>query len=95
MKLKHTQAKKARRASAFRSMGAKDTPWGSRFEERATLGASKRKLKRNHLQQKTPKTFGLQIARTQRIFLKKDRFGAPVYRTIFHAAVPKAAPEMV
>lgn len=87
MKLKHTQAKKARRASAFRSMGAKDTPWGSRFEKRWTLGASKRKLKRDHLQPKTPKTFGLQVVRTQRVRLKETGiFGAPVYKTIKHAA---------
>lgn len=87
MKLKHTQAKKARRASDFRSMGAKDTPWGSRYEKRATLGASKRKLKRDHLQPKKPKTFGLQVVRTQRVRLKEiGIFGAPVYKTIKHAA---------
>lgn len=82
MKLKHTQAKKARRASAFHATG--------------TFGFSskRRQLKRDHLQPKTPKTFGLQVVRTQRIFLKKDRFGAPIYRTISHAAVPKDAPEM-
>ena len=87
MKLKHTQAKKARRASSFRSMGAKDTPFGSRFEECATLGASKRKLKRDHLQPKTPKTFGLQVVRTQRIRLKENNaFNTPVFKTIKHAA---------
>lgn len=87
MKLKHTQAKKARRASAFRSMGAKDTPWGSRFEKITTLGASKRKLKRDHLQPKTPKTFGLHVVRTQRIRLKESNaFNEPVFKTIKHAA---------
>lgn len=87
MKLKHTQAKKARRVSSFRSTGAKDTPFGSRFEKRASLGASKRALKRYHLQRKVPKTFGLQIIRTQRIRLKElNVFGAPVYKTINHAA---------
>ena len=87
MKLKHTQAKKARRASAFRSMGAKDTPWGSRFEKLTTLGASKRKLQRANLQPKTPKTFGLHVVRTQRIRLKENNaFNAPVFKTIKHAA---------
>ncbi len=87
MKLKYTQAKKARRGSAFRSMGAKDTPWGSRFEKRATLGASQRKLKRYHFQPKRPKTFGLQVVRTQRIRLKElNVFNRPVYKTIKHAA---------
>ena len=87
MKLKHTQAKKARRASAFRSMGAKDTPWGSRFEKLATLGASKRKLKRDHLQPKTPKTFGLHVVRTQRVRLKETGlYGTPLFKTIKHAA---------
>ena len=87
MKLKHTQAKKARRASSFRSMGAKDTPFGSRFDHRVSLGASKRKLKRDHLQPKMPKTFGLQVVRTQRIRLKElNIFNEPVYKTIKHAA---------
>ena len=87
MKLKHTQAKKARRASAFRSTGAKDTPYGSAMEKRWTLGASERVLKRDHLQPKKPKTFGLQVVRTQRIRLKEtDIFGAPIYKTIKHAA---------
>lgn len=87
MKLKHTQAKKARRVSSFRSTGAKDTPFGSRFEKRASLGASKRKLKRDHLRRKAPKTFGLQVVRTQRVRLKDlNVFGAPVYKTIKHAA---------
>lgn len=80
MRLKHTQAKKARRASAYRSTGTFGSP------------SKRRALKRDHLQPKVPKTFGLQVIRTQRIFLKKDRFGAPIYRTILHAATPKAAP---
>ena len=36
------------------------------------------------LQPKKFKTYGCQVVRTQRIFLKKDRFGAPIYRTIKH-----------
>ncbi len=86
MKLKHTQAKKARRASAFHATGAKYDPHGSRFEKRATLGASQRKLKREKLQPKTPKTFGLHVVRTQRVRLKETGiFGAPKYKTIYHA----------
>lgn len=81
MKLRHTQAKKARRASAYHSVGNYNAP------------SKERQLKRDHLQRPKPKTFGRQVIRTQRIFLKKDRFGAPIYRTILHAAVPKAAPE--
>lgn len=87
MKLKHTQAKKARRASAFHATGAKYDPHGSRFEKHATLGASKRRIKRDHLQPKTPKTFGLQIVRTQRVRLKETGlYGTPLYKTIKHAA---------
>jgi hypothetical protein len=74
MKLKHTQAKKANRISAFHDNGT----FGTRSKRRA--------LKRDHLQPKVPKTFGCMIVRTQRIFLKHDRFGAPIYRTIKHAA---------
>ena len=31
------------------------------------------------------KTFGLQLARTQRVFLRRDQFGQKVYKTIYHA----------
>lgn len=74
MKLKHTQAKKARRSSSFRSMGT------------YASSSEKRRLLRETRQPKKPKTFGLQVVRTQRIFLKIDRFGAPVFRTIKHTA---------
>lgn len=74
MKLKHTQAKKARRASSFHSTGS----YGS--------SSAARRLLRDHRQPKRPKTYGCMVVRTQRIFLKIDRFGAPVYRTIKHAA---------
>lgn len=73
MKRKHTQAKKARRASAFHETGTFGTP--SRI----------RVLKREDLQRPTPKTFGKQIRRFQRVFFKKDRFGVPIYKTIAHA----------
>lgn len=73
MKLKHTQAKKARRASAFHKAGAFGSPSRTRV------------LKREDLQPRTPKTFGKQIKRFQRIFLKKDCFGTPIYKTIAHA----------
>lgn len=73
MKLKHTKAKKARRASAFHKAGS----FGSPSRVRA--------LKRKDLQPRTPKTFGKQIRRFQRVFCYKDRFGTPVYKTIAHA----------
>lgn len=84
MKQKHTQARKARRCSAFRSTGVKDTPYGSRFEKRVYM-KSLRRLKRQQLQPRTPKTFGLQLARTQRVFLRRDQFGQKVFKTIYHA----------
>lgn len=88
MKLKHTQARKARRASAFHSTGAHDTPWGSKFEKIVSAGPSVRSVRREDLQPKRPKTLGRQIIRTQRIRLKGcNPFGVPVYKTIKHAAV--------
>ena len=75
MKQKHTQARKARRPSSFRSTGAHSS--GSAF----------RRVKRDHLQPARPKTYGYQVVRLQRIFLKKDRFGAPLYRVVKHAVV--------
>lgn len=42
---------------------------------------------KDHLQPKTPKTFGLQIVRTQRVRLKLNGlYGAPLFKTIKHAA---------
>lgn len=70
MKLKHTQAKKARRASAFHKSG----------NNKAT--SQKRRLLR---EKPLPRTFGLQIKYIQRIFLKKDRFGNPIYKQVRHA----------
>ncbi len=32
------------------------------------------------------KSFGCQVVRIQRIFLKKDRFGTPIYKFVKHAA---------
>ena len=46
---------------------------------------SLRRLKRQQLQPRTPKTFGLQLARTQRVFLRRDQFGQKVFKTIYHA----------
>jgi len=81
MKQKHTQAKKARRASAFHETGTFGTPSRLRI------------LKRKSLQPKTPKTFGQQVKYIQRVFLKKDRFGAPVYRNVPHAVEQSPAPQ--
>lgn len=75
MKLKHTQAKKARRASGFH----KGPGSGAQ--------SSVRLLKRESLHPKRPKTFGEQVVRIQRIFLKKDRFGGPIIRFIKHSNV--------
>ena len=74
MKQKHTKARKARRHSAF----ALAHSGGQSLA---------RKLRREKLQPMISKNFGKQVVRTQRIFLKKDRFGAPIYKTIQHAAV--------
>jgi hypothetical protein len=73
MRRKHTQSKKARRASAFHKTGSFGTP--SRI----------RVLKREDLQRPTPKTFGKQIRRFQRVFFKKNCLGTSVYKTIAHA----------
>jgi hypothetical protein len=80
----HTMAKKARRASWFRSMGAKDTPFGSRFEVRKYFKALRRD-KRSHLQPRRPKTFGEQVGRIQRIQKGHDQFGNPKYILVPHA----------
>ena len=62
MKLKHTQARKAN-TRAFRSNRG-----NSNHSER-------RAFMRQHLQPKKFKTFGCQVTRIQRVFLKPDRFG--------------------
>ena len=75
MKLKHPQAKKARRASGFHK--------GPASGGQSLL----RQLHREQLQPKRPKTYGQQVVRIQRILLKKDRFGGPITRFIRHAAM--------
>jgi len=80
MKLKHTQAKKARRASGFHK-----GPQGGQSILRA--------MRRESLHPKMPKTYGQQVVRIQRIFLKKDRFGGPICRFIKHAAMGPAIPK--
>lgn len=74
MKLKHTQAKKARRASGFHK-----GPQGGQSILRA--------MRRESLHPKMLKTYGHQVVRIQRILLKKDRFGGPITRFIRHAAM--------
>ena len=76
MKLKHTQAKKARRASGFHKGPGSRVQSEKRFANRAMLFSCKIK----------PKTYGQHIVRIQRILLKKDRFGGPIVRFIRHAA---------
>jgi hypothetical protein len=75
MKQKHTQAKKARRASGFHNGPAS----GAQSRLRA--------LKREASHPKRPKTFGEHVVRIQRILLKKDRFGGPIIRFIRHSKV--------
>ena len=72
MRLKHTQARKAN-THAFRRTGSYGSPSKSRL------------MKRSGFQPKVYH-FGKQVIRTQRIFLKHDRFGAPIYKTIEHTA---------
>lgn len=68
MKLKHTQARKARRASWFRESGSGHSVSKERREKRTT--------------HPTPKTFGLQIKYIQTIIVKKDRKGLPLRKAI-------------
>ena len=79
MKQKHTQARKARRWSGFRQRG------------RNRVMSKKRYFKRWDSIKDKPKFYGCQVVRVQRIFLKKDRFGAPIYKFVKHAAVGKYA----
>ena len=73
MKQVYTQAKKARRASAFH----KGPQNGGQ--------SKRRKLLREHLHPKTYKVFGCQVKYVQRILLKKDRFGGPIQKFVKHA----------
>ena len=77
MKLKHTTAKKARRASAWHKNGTYGSP------------SEKRHLLRDKL---PPKTFGCQVVRLQRIVIRGnlrnpqvDEFGNPRIKIIKHA----------
>ena len=81
MKQKHTQAKKARRASGFCK------------ESSSKVQSRQRALKREGLQTKRPHTFGEQVSYIQRIFLKKDRFGGPIIRFIKHSTVETQSQE--
>lgn len=77
MKLKHTQARKARRASAIVETGNSKCMSKARFAKRWDSIKAKA----------ASKTFGCQKAYVQRIFLKKDRFGAPIYKFVPHAVI--------
>ena len=80
MKQRFTQAKKARRASAFHKFAGH----GGQSKKRALL--------REDMQPSRPQTFGYQVARLQRIFLKKDRFGKPIYKYVPHAVLRTRGP---
>ena len=69
MKLKYTQSKKARRASAFHKVGTNGSPSKKRMEKRLLL------------QPKVPKHFGKQVTRHQAIFLNPNRTSV---KTIAH-----------
>ena len=76
MKLKHTQARKANTRAFRKQAGNK-----SMSEKRYAAHWDAIKARR------TAKSFGCQVVRIQRIFLKKDRFGNPIYKFVKHAAV--------
>ena len=76
MKRIHTQAKKANRRSAF----GKAVGFNAPSRERA--------LKREDMQARETRPFGLQIRYKQRIFLGHDRFGAPLYKVVCHPVIP-------
>lgn len=76
MKLKHTQAKKARRKSSFRHEGMYGAPSKKRIDKRMALQPSR----------KFRKAFGYQVVRIQRIYLKKHRFHSPIYKYVEHTA---------
>lgn len=73
MKQKHTQAKKARRASAFHKMGHCSEP------------SKKRVLKRAHLQRPQPHAFGSQ-KRLQVIKVLRPNRPQPEIKVIAHVA---------
>lgn len=76
MKLKHTQARKAN-TRAFRKQAGSKAMSAKRYAARWDAIKARR----------TAKSFGCHVVRIQRIFLKKDRFGAPIYKFVKHAAV--------
>lgn len=73
MRLKHTQARKARRASAFHKMGHYSEP------------SRKRVLKRAHLQRPQPHAFGFQ-KRLQVIKVLRPNRAQPEVKVIAHVA---------
>jgi len=75
MKLKHTQARRAN-TRAFRKQGGSKQMSSKRYASRWDPIKARR----------TAKAFGCQVVKIQRIFLKKDRFGNPIYKFVKHAA---------
>lgn len=75
MKRIHTTAKKANRRSSYKK--------ATGFDE----SSSERALKRESLQPRRTKPYGVQIRYKQRIFLGQDRFGAPLFKLINHPVI--------
>lgn len=74
MKQKHTNSRKARRASMFHKMGAVGIPSKVRVAKRDALFG-----------RKTPKTFGEQLKYIQKILVRRDQFGNPIYKHVRHS----------
>ena len=74
MKQKHTNSRKARRASMFHTMGTVGMPSKVRVAKRDALFG-----------RKTPKTFGEQLKYIQRILVGSDQFGNPRFKEVRHS----------
>lgn len=77
MRLIHTMAKKARRASGFHAQAGHGGQSANRED------------KRDYLHKDIPKTFGEQVVRIQRTFKGCDQFGNPRYKFIKHGVSGK------
>lgn len=82
MKQKHTNSRKARRASGFRSMVGYKTPSKKRVAKRDAL-----------LGRKTPKTFGEQIKYVQKIIIGTNQFNRPIYKFVRHSTYSYIRPK--
>lgn len=74
MRLIHTMAKKARRASGFQHQAGHGGQSANRED------------KRDYLHKDYPKTFGMQVVRIQLTFKSVDQFGNIRYKHVKHGA---------